>query len=219
MGKAKEMRPEKEVRLADVSDFNVEIRDGEDGGPGKMVIEGYAAVFDSETLIGTEDWGFYESIDKKAFDGADMKDVPLKYNHSDAVPILARTRNKSLTLSVDDKGLFIHAELLDTQDARDMYKRIKAGLIDKMSFAFTVKDEDVAKGATPHRKITRFDRIFDVSVVDTPAYEDTSIYARSLQHAEAWREPLESGEEERKAEQLAVMKLRNEILIKTGGKI
>lgn len=187
----KKQRLEKETRLVNISDFNIEMRE-EETDNGKMVIEGYAAVFDSETLIGSETRGFYESIDKRAFDGANMKDVPLKYNHSDAVPILARTRNKSLELTVDDKGLFIRAELLDTTDSIDMYKRIKAGLIDKMSFAFTVKDEDFRDGSTPHRKILRFDRIFDVSVVDTPAYDDTSIYARSLEHAEACLRQVET---------------------------
>lgn len=182
---------DKEIRLASINDFNIERREEDEG---KMIIEGYALVFESETLIGDEEWGFYESIDRGALDGANMKDVPLKYNHSDAVPILARTRNKSLELTVDDKGLKIHAELLDTQDAIDMYKRIKSGLIDKMSFAFTVKEEDVTKGKTPHRKIKKFDRIFDVSVVDTPAYDDTSVYARSLEQAEAWREPVETEE-------------------------
>lgn len=186
-------RFEKETRLANISDFKIEMRKDEGADDGKMIIEGYAAVFDSETLIGSEDWGFYESIDKRAFEGANMKDVPLKYNHSDAVPILARTRNKSLELSVDDKGLFIRAELLDTQDSIDMYKRIKAGLIDKMSFAFTVKEESIRDEKTPHRKILRFDRIFDVSVVDTPAYEDTSIYARSLDRVETWKRQAEAG--------------------------
>ncbi len=181
---------DKEVRLANISDFNIELREDE-SKQNKMIIEGYAAVFDSETLIGSEDWGFYESIDKRAFESANMKDVPLKYNHSDTVPILARTRNKSLTLKTDEKGLFIHAELLDTQDSIDMYKRIKAGLIDKMSFAFTVKEEDVKKGKTPHRRILKIDRLFDVSVVDTPAYEETSIYARSLERAEAWKDKSE----------------------------
>lgn len=187
----------KEIRLANISDFNIEVRKDEQTDSNKMIIEGYAAVFDSETLIGSEDWGFYESIDKRAFEGANMKDVPLKYNHSNAVPILARTRNKSLSLSVDDKGLFIHAELLDTQDSIDMYKRIKAGLIDKMSIAFKVKQEDVRKDKTPHRKILRFDRIFDVSVVDTPAYDDTSIYARSLEQAEAWLRQAEAEKSEK----------------------
>lgn len=184
---------DKEIRFANISDFKIEMRKDDESNSNKMLIDGYAAVFDSETLIGSEDWGFYESIDKRAFEGADMKDVPLKYNHSDFVPILARTRNKSLTLSVDDKGLFIRAELLDTQDSIDMYKRIQAGLIDKMSFAFTVKEESIRDGKTPHRKILRFDRIFDVSVVDVPAYNDTSIYARSLDRVETWKRQAEAG--------------------------
>lgn len=206
----KKPRIEKEIRLANISDFNIEMRDGENEQSGKMIIEGYAAVFDSETLIGDESWGFYERIDKRAFDGANMKDVPLKYNHSDAVPILARTRNKSLELTVDEKGLFIHAELLDTQDGRDMYTRIKAGLIDKMSFAFTVKDEEVERGETPRRKITKFDRIFDVSVVDTPAYEDTSIFARSLSLADAWRGTPEGADD---SDELSLAKAKNKNIL------
>lgn len=193
-----EKKNDKEIRLANIADFSIEHRQDDDGG--KMVIEGYAAVFDDETLIGDEEWGFYESIERGAFDGANMKDVPLKYNHCDAVPILARTRNKSLELKVDDKGLFIHAELLDTQDNIDMYKRIKAGLIDKMSFAFTVRKEGETweKGKIPRRSIKQFDRIFDVSVVDTPAYENTSIYARSLELADAFIGTVETETSEKR---------------------
>lgn len=193
-----QIKNDKEVRVSNIKDFNIEFRQNEETQDKKMVIEGYAVIFDSETLIGSEDYGFYESIDKRAFESANMKDVPLKYNHSDTVPILARTRNKSLSLKIDEKGLFIHAELLDTQDSIDMYKRIKAGLIDKMSFAFTVKDEEVKKGKIPHRKITKIDRLFDVSVVDVPAYEETSIYARSLERAEAWKDKSEDLKKEQK---------------------
>lgn len=190
---------EKEIRLANIADFSIEHRK-EDDGSGKMIIEGYAALYDDETLIGSEDFGFFERIEKGAFDGANMKDVPLKYNHSDAVPILARTRNKSLELKTDDKGLFIRAELLDTQDNIDMYKRIKAGLIDKMSFAFTVKSEGETweKGKIPKRSIKKFDRIFDVSVVDIPAYENTSIYARSLEMCETFKGTVETEKSEKR---------------------
>lgn len=187
---------EKEIRFANITDFAIEQRaEGDDAG--KMIIEGYAAVYDSETLIGSEDWGFYERIQRGAFDGADLRDVPLKYNHSDFYPILARTRNKSLTLTTDEKGLKIRAEFLNTQDSKDMYTRIKAGLIDKMSFAFTVAEggetiEEHKAGETPLRTITKFDRIFDVSVVDTPAYDDTSVYARSIESVETLRNTLES---------------------------
>lgn len=199
------MKSNKEIRLASITGFSIEKREEEN----KMIIEGYAAVYDSETLIGDEEWGFYERIEKGAFDKADMRDVPLKYNHADAVPIMARTRNKSLVLTPDDKGLRIKAELLDTQDNRDMYKRIQAGLIDKMSFAFTVREHDDLweKGKPPHRTIKRFDRIFDVSVVDTPAYEDTSIYARSKELAEAARRNI--SDEGATAGELELAKAKN----------
>lgn len=181
--KKQKNRADKETRIIDLKDFTIEGR--EENESGAMILEGYAAVFNSETLIGSEDYGFIETIEPTAFDKANMRDVPLKYNHSDSVPILARTKNRSLRLTVDAKGLFIHAELLDTQDAADMYKRVKAGLIDKMSFAFTVRDQVIDEsGKKPKRIIKAFDRIFDVSVVDIPAYEDTSIYARSLANVE-----------------------------------
>lgn len=197
---------EKEIRIANISDFQIERREDE----GKLIIEGYAAVYDSETLIGDEEWGFYEIIEKGAFEGADLKDVPLKYNHSDAVPILARTRNKSLVLTPDEKGLRIHAELLDTTDGVDMYKRIKAGLIDKMSFAFTIAkngDSYTQNGdETPHRTISKFGRIWDVSVVDMPAYDDTSIFARSRELVETWRGTLDS---DKGADALELAKAKN----------
>ena len=202
---------DKEIRLANISDFQIERREDE----GKLIIEGYAAIYDSETLIGDEDWGFYERIEKGAFDKANMKDVPLKYNHSDDVPILARTRNKSLIVTPDDKGLHVHAELLDTTDGVDMYKRIKAGLIDKMSFAFTIAnggDEYKSEsGKTPHRTIKQFERIYDVSVVDTPAYEDTSIYARSRELVDAWRGKKPDGLQV--SDELALAKAKNKNIL------
>ena len=110
-----------------------------------------------------------------------MKDVPLKYNHDDSHLILARTRNGSLELSVDDKGLKIRAKLIDTSTNVDIYKSLKAGLLDKMSFAFTVADGgDSYDSNTRTRIITGIDRLYDVSVVDTPFYDKTEIYARSI---------------------------------------
>ena len=151
-----------------------------EGTDDKMVIEGYAVVFNQETQIGDDVNGFREVVLPSAFDTCNMKDVPLKYNHNDAVPILARTRNSSLQLNVDDTGLKITATLLDTSDARDMYLRIKSGLLDKMSFAFTVDavEWEDSIGALPLRKIKSINRLYDVSIVDSPAYDGTSINAR-----------------------------------------
>lgn len=173
---------EKEIRLLAE---NLEVRESEEDSE-SMVVEGYAVVFDSPATH-----GFTEIIDKDAFNGCDMKDVCLKYNHDDSHLILARTRNGSLRLNVDDKGVFIHAELIDTTSNRDVYKMIQARLLDKMSFAFTVEEEkwDLA---TDTRTILKIDKLFDVSVVDTPFYDATSIYARALSTLENEKEKLEN---------------------------
>ena len=163
-----------ENRLSDVS-FKEEDEQ-------KMVLEGYAIVFDQETLIGDKDKGFIESIDRNALTNANMKDVPMKYNHDDSFLIIARTRNNSLRLTVDDIGLKVRAELIDTDSNKDIYKMVKAGLLDKMSFAFTVSSQKIDRsGDIPKRTITGIDRLYDVSIVDLPAYDQTSIVVgRSL---------------------------------------
>ena len=163
-----------ENRLSDVS-FKEEDEQ-------KMVLEGYAIVFNQETLIGDKDKGFIESIDRNALKNANMKDVPMKYNHDDSFLIIARTRNNSLRLTVDDIGLKVRAELIDTDSNKDIYKMVKAGLLDKMSFAFTVSSQKIDRsGDIPKRTITGIDRLYDVSIVDLPAYDQTSIVVgRSL---------------------------------------
>lgn len=161
----------------------------------KMLIEGYAITFDKPA---THDYGgrkFTETIKKGALDKTDMKDVPLRYNHNDTWLIMARTRNKSLKLIVDDIGLKIEAELLDTQSNRDAYKAIKAKLIDKMSFAFRVADggDSWTFGEKETvREVTNIAKLWDVSIVDTPFYDSTSIYTRSLELLESEEKRLES---------------------------
>lgn len=150
---------------------NLEVRDDSDE---KMIVEGYAVVFDSPATH-----GFTEIVDKNAFNGCDMKSVPLKYNHDDSHLIIASTKNNSMSLMIDDKGLKIRAELIDTTSNVDIYKSIRAGLLDKMSFAFTVSEEEWDYN-TDTRRILKIDRLYDVSVVDMPFYDTTSIYARAL---------------------------------------
>lgn len=173
----------------------VEARADQDGE--KLILEGYAVVFGSETAIGDPEngWGFYESVERTAFEGADMSDVCCKYNHNDSMTILARTRNKSLELSVDDKGLHVRITLQgNVQAHRDAYNMVQSGLLDKMSFAFSLPyDPDWnclgqrvwKESGIKHRAITKIKKLFDVSIVDVPAYEDTSIFARSLELVDA----------------------------------
>ena len=182
----------KETRLADVKFEETE---------GKMTLEGYAIVFNQETIIGDEEYGFTEEIDRNALQDTLMKDVPMKYNHMDSFLIIARTKNKSLSLSVDNIGLKVRAELLDTNSNQDIYKMVQSGLLDKMSFAFTV-DEQVwnREGDIPKRTITKIERLYDVSVVDTPAYDATSIYARSLESMELELKTMELEEQKEKSD-------------------
>lgn len=185
------MKNNKETRLA-------ELRFQESDG--KMILEGYAIVFEQETLIGDEERGFREIISRSALTDAIMKDVPMKYNHMDSFLILARTKNKSLVLTVDDIGLKVHAELIDTSSNADVYKMVRSGLLDKMSFAFTVKNQSWDRsGNVPLRKIEAIDRLFDVSVVDTPAYDGTSIYSRSLDLVDAELRALDDAKRDEEA--------------------
>lgn len=149
----------------------------------EMIVEGYAVVFDSVTDLG---W-CKEVIDRNAFNNCNMQDCVMKYNHNDNCLILARTRNNSLELIVDDKGLKIRAKLIDTTNNKDIYKMIQAGLLDKMSFAFTTQKEEWDY-ETDTRKILEIDRLFDVSVVDIPAYDTTEIYARNKERFEKEKE-------------------------------
>ena len=178
---------------------------------GKMLIEGYAIVYDQPATHQYGNRKFTEVIRKGALDKTDMKDVPLRYNHNDTCLIMARTRNKSLQLIKDDTGLKIRAELLDTQSNRDIYKSIQEGLIDKMSFAFTVADGGdtwTFKDDETIREVNNIDKLYDVSVVDTPFYDSTSIYARSLELLENEKRRLDSLNEQ--------LKLRKRKLIMKG---
>lgn len=164
----------KEIRKLDMQ-FRAE--NTEDG---KMEIKGYAAVFNSP-----ETYSYTEVISERAFDEADMSDVVLRYNHNDSFMVLARTRNKSLDLSVDEKGLYMDARLQDDiTEHKNIFNAIKSGLIDKQSFAFVV-DEDEYDYDTDTRTITKIGKVFDVSVVDQPFYNATDVsIARDLNNDE-----------------------------------
>lgn len=208
---------EKEIRKLDIQ-FRAE-----DNEEGKMEIKGYAAVYDSP-----ETYWYTEQIAKGAFDEADMSDVVLRYNHNDNFMVLARTRNKSLDLSVDEKGLFMDARLQeDVSSHRDIFNAIKSGLIDKQSFAFTV-DEDTYDYDTDTRTITKIGKVFDVSVVDQPFYNATDVSAARdnkcddflkrrkelrKEHEEKIKEEKERQEKER---QDALAQAKAELLKKLG---
>lgn len=156
----------------------------------EAVVDGYAAVFDApEVMYEFDGVKYSEVIERGAFDEAQMGDVVMNFNHG-GKPV-ARTKNGTLQLMVDDHGLKVRADLSSTAESRALYDEIKAGLIDKMSFAFTVNKEAYNKD-TRTRSIQGIKRVFDVAAVDFPAYESTAITARSYFEAEAERERAEA---------------------------
>ena len=170
----------------EVRSMPVSIDDSQDQ---KMLIQGYAIRFNEPAIFNFDGVEYREIIDPRALDKTDMRDVPLKYNHSENIMIMARTRNKTLQLVRDENGLRIMAELADTTAGRDLYELVRRGDIDKMSFAFTVAKDDYDR-ETRTRTILAIDKIFDVSAVDSPAYETTSISVRSYFEAEAEKQRI-----------------------------
>ena len=141
-------------------------------------VEGYATTFDKPYLLYELDGvKFYERIDAHALDGADMSDVIMQYDHEGRV--FARQSNKTLILVPDHKGLLVAADLGKTDLARGLYQDIDAGMITKMSWAFTVK-EDSYDRATHTRTILKIKKVYDVSAVSIPANGDTEISARNF---------------------------------------
>ena len=177
---------------------NFEIRAAEVGN----VIEGYAVVFDTvETMYEYDGIQYMEEIRSGAFNKAEMRDVVLNFNHG-GKPV-ARTKNNTLELTIDQRGLFVKADLSGTEEGRKLYEEVKGGYLDKMSFAFTINAEEYNKD-TRTRSITEVKRLYDVAIVDIPAYESTSVMARNFFQAEAERELAEV----RKALELAKMKVQ-----------
>lgn len=156
----------------------------------EYIVEGYASTFDAYLMYTFDGVDYYEQIDSRAFDEADMTDVIMQYDHSGRV--FARVSNGTLELSVDEHGLKIRADLSKSELARGLYNDIREGLITKMSFAFTV-EEDSYNRDTHTRTILKISKVYDVSAVSLPANDGTSINARSF---------FEGVIEEEKAERL-----------------
>ena len=176
----------------------------------RMVVTGYASTFDDPYLLWKDaDVEVYEQVDRHAFDETDMDDVIMQYDHQGRV--FARVRNNTLTVTPDDKGLFISADLSGTDIGRGLYQEIAGGYTDRMSFGFTVDEdeqviqEDSTTGKTHVlRTIRKVGKLYDVSAVSLPANPGTSISARFLDGAieEARAERLKAQELREKREQI-----------------
>ncbi|MCU7522510.1 MAG: HK97 family phage prohead protease [Ignavibacteria bacterium] len=189
--------------------MEVRALDPDAANPDEMILEGRAIVYDTKTkLFSYGGVDYYEIIEKGALDEADTKDAFFKYNHSDTVMVMARTKNGTLQLDNSSDGVKIKAKLANITAAKDLYTLVKRGDIDKMSFAFTIREESYDEKEHTW-KVRKIDKLFDVAAVAMPAYEDTSLYARRLGDVETRREQVEALELARKRAQVELEILKN----------
>jgi hypothetical protein len=174
--------------------FEVRAENNEEHG---NFLEGRPIVYDSRTNLGWYD----EIIERGALDTTDLKDVRFLVNHNTDMIPLARSRNNTVNstmqMEIDEKGMKIRVDL-DTEnntEAKSLYSAVERGDIDGMSFMFTVDEdkwEDIDSDH-PTRSILKISKVFEVSAVTFPAYEDTSIQARGLSEAlDSAKESLEN---------------------------
>ena len=203
------MKPDFKTEKDELRSFDFEIRAAKDE-QNCTFIEGVPIVFDKKC-----DMGFFEEyISRDALSKTDMKDVRFLVNHNTEMTPLARSRNNNanstMQMEVKEDGMHIRVNL-DTEnntDAKNLYSAIQRGDVSGMSFMFIVRGDKWEKLDTdyPKRTITDIEKIFEVSAVTFPAYEATSIKARSVSALESARQELES----KRAEELKSEEVKRE---------
>ena len=179
-----ELNNEIEIRSL-VGDLRIESREEETVS---RTIVGYAAKFESwsDPIMGR----FWEKIARGTFDGCDLLDVIMCFNHN-TDSILARTTSGTLRLEGDDVGLRFAFEAPSTTLVSDMLELVRRGDVSKCSFRFSVEQDewqyaDEQNGLTMNeRTILRFLRVADVSLVVFPAYPETEASVWHLEEMEA----------------------------------
>ena len=185
----------------------LEVRSVEEGAEPSFYVEGYASTFEPYKLYEFEGNDYYEVIDRSAFDNADLSDVVFLRDHEGRV--LARTKNGSVELSMDDHGLKVRANLGLTKAAREMREEIEVGNYSQMSFAFVVDDEEYDK-KTRTRVIRSIRKLYDISAVAFPANPGTDIGVsmRDYFNGVIEAEKAERLEAERRAKEIERLKLK-----------
>ncbi|WP_449354404.1 HK97 family phage prohead protease [Virgibacillus natechei] len=170
-----------------------------------LVVTGVPVVFDTATQINDPMGGYTEVIKRNALDGVDLTDTRLLYNHDLSKIPLAKAP-KTMELYTDDKGLNMRATLPDTEEGRSVYTAVKRGDLTGMSFSFTCdKAGSQYNAKTQTRSISKINKLYECSIVPFPAYQTTSVEARSQ---------MQEAEQQEKEKQDARIKL-NQILTRS----
>lgn len=195
------MDKNKEIRSI-ITNFQIEKRDD---GTESRIISGYAVVFNQES----EDLGFRETILPGAIteEVINRSDILFTYNHNPNWVLARQTNGEgNIDISIDEHGVAFRFEVPETTIGSDLLALISTGVIRGCSFAFTIdpSDPEAEKwqeiDGVYHRYIHKIDRLYDLSCVVTPAYEGTSVSARSMESLENFKKGLQE-QRDKEAEQ------------------
>lgn len=161
----------------------------QEGGK-KLVLRGYAILFNTEAMI----YDFWEgeireTIEPTALQDTDLTDVYLIGGHNIEPDKVLGRNGVNLRLEIDDIGLFFECELPNTQYARDVYNLVESGLVDGMSFGFD--SDDKIDCETHTRKITKITNLYELSITPFPAYKEASVIAQKQKQAEDIQKDVE----------------------------
>ena len=166
------VKPKRQREFRNV-EFRTEAREAENGRK-ELVVRGYPILFNTPTKV----WDYWydeitEIILPQALDGVDLQNVFLLYGH-DMNRVLGRT-GKNMRLETDETGLFMECVMPNTQEARDLYNLIEAGIVDGMSFWLRTYDQ--VNPSTLTRTVTKIEELPEVTITAFPAYKETVVIA------------------------------------------
>ena len=176
-----------------------------EGDADQYMVEGYASTFEPYVLMTIDDTDYSERIEPTAFDEADLSDVVFRVDHQG--PVYARTSAGTVELWHDEHGLGQRTNLGKTQRARDLYADIEAGNYPKMSFAFSVAEDEYDK-ATHTRVIKRIGKVYDVSPVSFPANPTTELSVSTRDYFNGVIEAEKAERLEREKREIQKQKIR-----------
>ena len=164
-----------------------EIRSAEiqiDKSKDEMVLEGTAIVFNKPATINTPTGSYTEIIKRNALDGLKLNDTRLLVSHDmNRIPLAKAP--KTMDIWTDNDGMHFRATLPDTEEVRSVYTAVSRGDMSGVSFGFTVSDGSQYDVNTRTRTINKIDKVLEFSIVNYPAYAETSVEARNqMQDAE-----------------------------------
>ena len=182
-------------RMVDLAAGEVAFRAADKGSDDGRIgtLYGYAALFNTDTIIDSWEGRFVERIAPKAFARTLEQrgdKVKVLFNHGFDPSVGDKPLGKPEVMREDRKGLYVEVPIDDTSYGRDIVASLRSGALDGQSFRFSVKaekwDDPADAKSLPVRTIREVE-LYEFGPVTFPAYEATSAGVRSRDAYTAWR--------------------------------